>query len=121
MAAAINWLAWLTVSPPVDVVLGPLVGATGVPDGLRAAYRFVPLVRAWAGLRPRSGDGRFIIGPAPGLEGFWLATGHDSIGILYSTMTGKLLASFILSGRRPDMLAPFDPARPSLVTRDGGH
>jgi len=79
------------------------------------------LVRAWAGLRPRSGDGRFIIGPAPGLEGFWLATGHDSIGILYSTMTGKLLASFILSGRRPDMLAPFDPARPSLVTRDGGH
>jgi glycine/D-amino acid oxidase-like deaminating enzyme len=58
------------------------------------------LVRAWAGLRPRSLDGRFIIGPAPGIEGFWLATGHDSVGILYSTMTGKLLASFIPTARR---------------------
>ena len=99
----------------------------GVSQLCRYAVDTVPalararLVRGWAGLRPRSRDGRFIIGPAPGLEGFWLATGHDSIGILYSTMTGKLLASFILSGRRPDMLAPFDPARPSLVTRDGGH
>jgi glycine/D-amino acid oxidase-like deaminating enzyme len=86
-----------------------------VPDLARAR-----LVRAWAGLRPRSRDGQFIIGPAPALPGFWLATGHDSVGILYSTMTGKLLASFITSGRRPDLLAPFDPARPSLATNGSG-
>ena len=78
------------------------------------------LVRAWAGLRPRSLDGRFIIGPAPGIEGFWLATGHDSVGILYSTMTGKLLASFITTGTRPDLLAPFDPARSSLAAATAG-
>jgi glycine/D-amino acid oxidase-like deaminating enzyme len=97
----------------------------GVTQLCRYAIDTVPalararLVRAWAGLRPRSLDGRFIIGPAPALSGFWLATGHDSIGILYSTMTGKLLASYITSGQRPDLLAPFDPARPSLSRSDG--
>ncbi len=69
------------------------------------------LVRGWAGLRPRSRDGRFVIGEAPGLPGFFLATGHDSIGVLHSTMTGKLLAEWIHTGRRPELLAPFDPAR----------
>jgi len=93
----------------------------GVSELSRYAVETVPalararLVRAWAGLRPRSRDGKFIIGPAPGLEGLWLATGHDSIGVLYSTMTGKLLAEWISSGRRPELLAPFDPARPSLA------
>src|SRR5215472_19094785 len=92
----------------------------GVAQLCRYALETVPalararLVRAWAGLRPRSGDGAFIIGPAPGLEGFWVATGHDSVGVLYSTMTGKLLASYIASGERPELLAPFDPRRTSL-------
>jgi glycine/D-amino acid oxidase-like deaminating enzyme len=96
----------------------------GVAQLCRYAIDTVPalararLVRAWAGLRPRSLDGRFIIGPAPALSGFWLATGHDSIGILYSTMTGKLLASYITSGQRPDLLTPFDPARPTLSRSD---
>src|SRR5262249_36641993 len=83
-------------------------------DTLPAVAR-ARFVRASAGLRPRSRDGKFIIGPAPGLEGLWLATGHDSVGVLYSTMTGKLLAEWILSGRRSALLAPFDPARPSLA------
>ena len=42
-----------------------------------------------------------------------------TIGILYSTMTGQLLASFITTGRRPDLLAPFDPARTSLAVSHG--
>ena len=73
------------------------------------------LVRGWAGLRPRSRDGTFIIGEAPGCPGFWLATGHDSIGILYSAMTGRLLSQWIRTGERPALLAMFDPARPSLA------
>lgn len=71
----------------------------------------VRLVRAWAGLRPRSRDGRFLIGPVPGLEGFWLATGHDSNGVLHSSATGELLARWIATGERPPLLAQFDPAR----------
>jgi len=89
----------------------------GVSQLCRYAVETVPVlgqarfVRAWAGLRPRSRDGRFVIGPAPGLPGFFLATGHDSIGVLHSTMTGQLLAEWIVTGRRPDFLASFDPAR----------
>jgi sarcosine oxidase subunit beta len=79
------------------------------------ALRGARLVRAWAGLRPRSRDGRFVIGPAPTLGGFWLATGHDSIGVLYSLVTGQLLAQWIVSGMRPDLLASFDPARGAPV------
>src|SRR5262249_14544047 len=47
----------------------------GVSQIARYAVDTVPalararFVRAWAGLRPRSRDGKFIIGPAPGLEG----------------------------------------------------
>lgn len=76
------------------------------------------LVRTWAGLRPRSGDGQFVIGAAPGLPGLYLATGHDSVGVLYSTMTGKLLGELIHRGARSALLAPFDPGRPSLATAE---
>ncbi|MBI1734606.1 MAG: FAD-binding oxidoreductase, partial [Candidatus Rokubacteria bacterium] len=69
------------------------------------------LVRAWAGLRPRTADGRFLIGPAPALEGFWMATGHDSNGVLHCSATGHLLSEWMATGRRPPLLAPFDPAR----------
>ncbi len=69
------------------------------------------LVRAWAGLRPRSADGKFIIGPAPGVEGFWIATGHDSNGVLHGSATGQMLAAWIATGQRPPLLAQFDPAR----------
>lgn len=76
------------------------------------------LLRSWAGLRPRSRDGKFVIGEAPGLPGLYLATGHDSVGVQNSGMTGKLLAEWIHTGRRPDLLAPFDPGRPSLLAAD---
>jgi sarcosine oxidase subunit beta len=85
------------------------------------ALREVRLVRSWAGLRPRSGDGKFLIGPAPGVEGLFLATGHDSNGVLHSSLTGKLLAEWFVSGERPPLLAQFDPARlvaaPAAVAR----
>ena len=90
---------------------------TGVVDLARYATLTVPalrdvrLVRSWAGLRPRSRDGKFLIGPAPGVEGLFLATGHDSNGVLHSSMTGKLLAEWFVSGERPRLLAQFDPAR----------
>lgn len=88
-----------------------------VTDLARYAVETVPalrqarLVRGWAGLRPRSADGRFLIGPVPGVEGLYLATGHDSNGVLHSSMTGRLLARWFVSGERPELLAQFDPAR----------
>jgi glycine/D-amino acid oxidase-like deaminating enzyme len=93
----------------------------GITQLCRYAVEMVPalararLVRSWAGLRPRSRDGKFIIGEAPGTKGLFLATGHDSVGVLYSAMTGKLLAERIVTGSQPPLLAPFDPARQSLA------
>jgi len=75
------------------------------------ALRGVRLMRTWAGLRPRSEDGRFLIGEAPGLRGFYLATGHDSVGVVHSSMTGKLLTELIVTGRRDPRIEAFDPAR----------
>lgn len=89
----------------------------GIAQLCRYAVETVPalararLVRAWAGLRPRSADGRFLIGAAPGVSGLYVATGHDSVGVLHAPMTGVLLAEWIQTGRRPALLAPFDPAR----------
>lgn len=95
------------------------------PDGLHQlaeyavatipALKGVTLLRSWAGLRPRSRDGRFIIGEAPGLRGFYLATGHDSIGILHSGMTGKLLAELIVEGKPSLSLDQFAPGRATLA------
>jgi sarcosine oxidase subunit beta len=95
------------------------VTTDGIAQLVRYAVDTVPalrqarLVRAWAGLRPRSQDGKFLIGEVPMLRGFFLATGHDSVGVLNSGMTGKLLAEWITTGSRPPLLAPFDPARPA--------
>lgn len=75
------------------------------------ALRQARLVRSWAGLRPRAEDGKFIIGEAPGVSGFYLATGHDSVGVLYSAMTAKMLAELIVTKKQHRLLAPFDPAR----------
>jgi D-amino-acid dehydrogenase len=49
----------------------------------------------WFGWRPMTYDDLPIIGPAPGLDGLWLATGHGMMGMGMSTATGRLLAELI--------------------------
>ena len=69
----------------------------------------VRLLRAWAGLRPRSKDGKFKVGRVPGVPHLYVATGHDSAGVLYSAVTGMYLAQTI-AGEQPladlSMFAP---------------
>ena len=40
-----------------------------------------------------------IIGPVPGLEGAYLATGHRNKGIHLAPITGKIIADFVVQGR----------------------
>ena len=40
-----------------------------------------------------------VIGPVPGLEGAYIATGHRNKGIHLSTITGKIISDFIVKGR----------------------
>ncbi len=63
-----------------------------------------PIVRTWAGLRPYSKDGNPWIGPWPGVDGLWFATGHEGLGITLAPITGELIAQMI--GGRPCSIDP---------------
>lgn len=71
-----------------------------------AARRFVPgLLDAgersdWVGMRPVTPDGLPIIGPLPGVDNVWVATGHQMLGVTLALPTGKLVADLVL-GRTP--------------------
>jgi sarcosine oxidase subunit beta len=86
-------------------------------DVARRCAEFVPalrglqVTRTWAGLRPRSADGNFIIGPAPGLDNLLVATGHDFTGVSHSLITGELVAELMAEGRTSVSIAAFSPRR----------
>jgi D-amino-acid dehydrogenase len=65
----------------------------------------------WAGLRPYPSDGLPVIGPVPGRNGLYAATGHGRMGITLAPVTGKLLAEVILAGAQPPELVPFGVER----------
>ena len=56
------------------------------------------LVEQLAGSRPLSPDGNPIIGPVPGREGAFLATGHATKGIHLGPVTGRIIADYICRG-----------------------
>lgn len=55
-----------------------------------------------AGLRPRTPDGVPYIGLLPGWQGVSLATGHGSNGLLFSAITGQIIAAQA-SGLQPSI------------------
>jgi len=65
----------------------------------------------WAGLRPLTPDDHAILGPAPGVEGFFLAVGFGGHGFQHSPMTGRMVAEWIVDGRPSMDLSLFNPAR----------
>ena len=56
------------------------------------------LVQQLAGSRPLSPDAKPIIGPVPGREGVFLATGHTTKGIHLGPITGRIIADYIRDG-----------------------
>ena len=69
------------------------------------------LVQQLAGSRPLSPDGRPIIGPIPGWEGIYLATGHTTKGIHLGPITGRIIADYVTHGR-PQFPADLDAFLP---------
>ncbi len=57
-------------------------------------------VEDWYGWRPMTWDDLPILGPAPGLRNFLLATGHGMLGVSLAAVTGHLIADLIC-GRSP--------------------
>jgi sarcosine oxidase subunit beta len=82
----------------------------------KAVHRVPVLERAriaggWAGLRPLTPDDHAIIGPAPGVEGFFLAVGFGGHGFQHAPATGRLVAEWLVDGAPSLDLSLFDPAR----------
>ncbi|WP_422481803.1 NAD(P)/FAD-dependent oxidoreductase [Pleomorphochaeta sp. DL1XJH-081] len=90
-------------------------------EGIRAiinqATSFIPVlkdvnfIRAIAGLRPATPDGKMILGEHAALSGFFTAAGHEGDGISLAPITGKLLAQMVCDGSVQPRLEELSPNR----------
>lgn len=86
-------------------------GLLGFAKRAMPALAEAPIRGMWAGLRPGSGDGHPILGPLPGADGLWVASGHYRNGILLAPVTGKVMAEWMLQGKPSTSLEAFSPGR----------
>jgi len=65
-------------------------------------------------------DANYVLGPAPGVAGLFVATGCSAMGIAGSAAVGGWLAELVVDGRSDDDLSAFDPGRfgPRAADRD---
>ncbi len=98
------------------------ITADGVIWLLETARKLTPALgqssveALWAGLRPKTPDGQPILGAAPEWENVTLATGHNSVGVLLSAITGQCIAELVATGRTPGIIAPFALTRFTALT-----
>jgi glycine/D-amino acid oxidase-like deaminating enzyme len=74
------------------------------------------LVQHTACLRPVTPDWLPIVGPAPGWDNVYLATGGEKKGILLSPGIGKAIAELIVAGSTPLDITPCTPQRFATVS-----
>lgn len=55
----------------------------------------VTAIRTWAGFRPYTPDLLPIISAVDGIEGLYIAAGHEGVGITEAPITGKLISQLI--------------------------
>lgn len=68
-------------------------------------------VRGWAGAYDCTPDWHPLLGPAPGLDGLWLAIGWSGHGFKLAPSVGRVVADSIL-GNRPEVdISELDPGR----------
>lgn len=84
---------------------------------LARAAEFIPrlgslsAIRTWTGFRAATPDKLPLIGPMPGHENLFLATGHEGLGITTSLGTARLVVDQLLH-RAPEIpAAPYLPGR----------
>jgi len=58
------------------------------------------ILSEWAGLRPCTPDGIPCVGPVPGYSGFFVATGHATLGLTLAPITGKIMEQCIAGDDR---------------------
>ncbi|AZI45117.1 FAD-binding oxidoreductase (plasmid) [Deinococcus psychrotolerans] len=84
---------------------------------LRRAAEFLPALaqtsalRVWTGQRCATPDHLPLIGPHPDLDGVFLATGHEGLGITTALGTAEVLAAQLFGGFSELLAHDFTPAR----------
>lgn len=68
-------------------------------------------IRVWTGFRAATPDKLPLVGPCPGREDVYLATGHEGLGITTSLATARLIADQILGRASVISPEPYLPAR----------
>jgi glycine oxidase len=121
------WLPRGYLVPRLDgrLIVGATVEERGFDDRVTAggllaliegAWRAVPAIEelpvaeTWVGFRPGSRDDAPMLGPS-GIDQFVVATGHHRNGILLTPITAKVISGYVLTGRLPEVAAPFAPDR----------
>lgn len=79
-------------------------------------FRSAPVRVHRGGLPTMTADGEHIVGPVPGLRGFYVAGGCCVGGLSIAPILGDLLASWVVSGEPPMDLSALSPARPAVQT-----
>jgi glycine oxidase len=97
------------------------VSFDGLATLVERAKRLLPQIReaewekAWAGIRPQTGDGMPYLGEHGDWKGLLFATGHFRNGILLSPITGCLIADLIEGKTSEINLSSFSPTRHLIV------
>ena len=99
------------VGPRKDVTFEKLRTFADAAVKLVPFFRNVRMLRAYAGLRPLSADGKPMVGEAPGMPGLVLACGHSTTGVMLAPLTGKSVCELVMEGRASRDISPWDPAR----------
>jgi len=105
----------------------PNVEATMLSRMLARAEEYMPgitqlsTVRTWTGFRAATPDKLPLIGPCPGYDRLYLATGHEGLGITTSMGTAKLLVDQLLDRPSQIPLAPYLPARTDHLHQEAMH
>lgn len=95
----------------------PKVEAAMLKRMLARAREYMPgiaqlsAIRAWTGFRAATPDKLPLIGPCPGHDRLYLATGHEGLGITTSMGTAKLLVDQLLNRPAQIPIAPYLPSR----------
>jgi 4-methylaminobutanoate oxidase (formaldehyde-forming) len=91
---------WDHFQPILDLALPrvPALASAGVKELINGPESFTP-------------DGNFIIGPAPGLIGYYIGAGFNAFGIASGGGAGKVLAEWIVGGEAPFDVWPVDSRR----------
>ncbi len=73
--------------------------------------RNLDAIRTWTGFRAATADKLPLVGPCPGREGLFLATGHEGLGITTSLGTARLIADQLLNRSSAIPIEPYLPGR----------